>query len=294
MGLVVLGLAAMAAVMIAVALAGNPRQRSGARELPPRARRAARTVAAWRVTGTVVGVVVAGWALQEDSLGRGIMLSAPLLALCVLAGVVVGELRVSAPSGPVRSAGLAVRRWQDYLPARLAAAVLGSSALLAGILVATTLAGSPDDMGRAGRQLVRRCSAVMTEGHGPWPGSFYAAPLAAVVGAGLLLAGAALVRVARRPSQGEDTELEEQLRRRSAAAVTAAAGLLVAIPLAGVSAITAMALLGFSCGPVLWTVLGWGLVAVLPVAVALAARCLTVLLVPVLAEPRRSTAPVGR
>jgi hypothetical protein len=293
-GLVVLGLAALAAVVMAVAVSGGRRGRPGTGELPPRAGNAARTVGAWRGAGTTVGIAVAAWSLQADSLGRGLMLAAPLLALCVLAGVVVGELLVSAPAGPVRQAGLAVRRWQAYLPARLTVAVVGSAGLLAGILVATTLAGSPDDMGRAGRWLARQCSAVMTQAHGPWPGSFYAVPLAAVVGGGLLLAGLAVLRIARRPSQGEDPAIEDALRRRSAAAVTAAAGLLVAVPLAGVSAIAGMGLLGIECRPALWTVLGWGLVAVLPVAVALGARCLVVLLVPTLAEPRRTPTPVGR
>ena len=294
MALVVLGLTAVLAVVLAVGSSRSPRVRPGAGELPARARTTARTVAAWRITGAVVGATAAAWSLQEDSLGRGLALAAPLFALCVLAGVVVGELLVTAPEGPVREAGLAVRRWQAYLPPRLATAVGTGTVLLGGILVATTLAGSPDDMGRAGRQLVRRCSAVMTQGHGPWPGSFYAWPLAVVVGTGLLLAGVAVVRIARRPSQGEDPGLEDALRRRSAAAVTAAAGLLVAVPLLGVSAVTAIALLGIDCRPALWTVLGWGLVALLPVTLGLAARCLVVLLVPALTEPRRTAIPAGR
>lgn len=294
MAVLVLGLVAVVAVLVAVAAAAFRRRVPGTAELPARARNAARTVAAWRIAGTVVGVAVGVWSLQTDSLGRGLLLAAPLFALCVLAGVVVGELLVAPPEGPVREAGLTVRRWRDYLPPRLSAAVVGSATLLGGILVATTLAGSPDDMGRAGRALVRRCSAVMTQGHGPWPGSFYSAPLALVVGGGLLLAVVAVVRIARRPSQAEDSVLEDRLRRRSAAAVTAAAGLLVAVPLFGVSATAGMGLLGIDCRPALWTVLGWGLVAVPPVALGLAARCVVVLLVPAVAESRRTAAPVGR
>ena len=293
MGLVVLALAAVAAVVLAVAASVPPRDPDGHGGLPPRTRTAARTVAAWRVAGAVVGVAVAAWSVQADALGRGLMLAAPLVGLCVLAGVVVGEFRVTAPDGPVREAGLAVRRWQAYLPPRLTAAVAGSAGLLAVVLVAATLAGSPDDLGRAGRRLVRECSPDMTQSHGPWPGSFYAWPLAVVVGTGLLLAGRAVVRIARRSGQGEDLATEERQRRRSAAAVTAAAGLLVAVPLAGVSAVAAVSLLGIGCRPALWTVLGWGLVAVLPIAVGLAARCLVVLAAPAVVEPRR-TAPLGR
>jgi hypothetical protein len=292
-GLVVLGLAAVVAVVLAV-LASTAGRRPPEMTAGPGARHADRTVAVWRAAGAVVGLAAAAWSLQADSLGRGLMLAAPLFALCVLAGVVAGELLVTAPQGPVREAGLAVRRWQAYVPPRLTLVVVGSAAVLGVVLVATTLAGSPDDLGRAGRRLVRQCSAVMTQGHGPWPGSFYAWPLALVVGAGLLLAGAAVVRIARRPSQGEDPAAEDALRRRSAAAVTAAAGLLVAVPLAGVSAAAGMGLLAIDCRPALWTVLGWALVAVLPIAVGLAARCLVVLAVPALAEPRRTPVEVGR
>jgi hypothetical protein len=148
-------------------------------------------------------------------------------------------------------------------------------------------------MGRPGRELFRQCSPVQGQGHGPWPGSFYSGPLALVVAVGLVLAGLALVRIARRPSQAEDAGLEDALRRRSAAAVTAATGLLVAVPLAGVSGIAAAGLFAIECRPTWWTVLGWGLLAVLPLAIGLAARSLVVLLAPALAEPRR-TAPVGR
>jgi hypothetical protein len=290
--LLVLGLVAAVAVVLAAGLSGRARSRLGDGVLPRSTRTAARIASSCRVAGTVVGIAAGAWALQADTLGRGLMLAAPLVALCVLAGVVVGELLVPAPQGPVREAGLAVRRWQAYLPRHLTPLVVGSTGLLAAILVATTAAGSPDDMGRPGRQLVRRCSSIQTQGHGPWPGSFYAVPLGLVVATGLLLAGLALVRIARRPSQAEDAGLEDALRRRSAAAVTAAAGLLVAVPLGGVSGVAAAALLGMECRPVWWTVLGWVLVAVLPLAIGLAARCVTVLLAPALAEPR-PTAPVG-
>src|SRR3712207_4896776 len=105
------------------------------------------------------------------------------------------ELRVSAPRGPVRSAALEVRRARNYLPRRLTAAVAGTGALLAVVLTATTATGSADDLGRAGRSLVRRCSAVQGGASGPWPGSFYALPLALMVVVGLVLAAIALRRV---------------------------------------------------------------------------------------------------
>ena len=73
--------------------------------------------------------------------------------------------------------------------------------------------GSADDLGRAGRSLTRACSALAVEGRGPWPGSFYAWPLIAVVLIGLVVAGVALLSVTRRPRQGEDSVLDDALRR---------------------------------------------------------------------------------
>ena len=177
------------------------------------------------------------------------MLAVPLCALCVLAGVVLGELRVAAPQGPVRSATLEVRRVRDYLPRRLTATVGTATALLLVVLALTTATGSADDLGRAGRSFARRCSAVTGGATGPWPGSFYALPLGAVVVMGLVLAGFALRRVVRRPRQGEDAIVDDALRRQAAEAVVAACGLLVALPFAGVSLLTAAALHNHVCPP---------------------------------------------
>jgi hypothetical protein len=267
-------LAAVVALGLAAGVSLSPRAPV---EVPARAQEAATSTARWRWAGIVLGAAVAAVTLQLGALGRGPLLTAPAFALCVLAGVVVGELRVSAPRGTVRRADLMVRRWQDYVPRPLFGVVMSATAVLAVVLAYTSGVGASDDLGRAGRWLVRRCNATMTQAHGPWPGSFYAFPLAVLVGAGLLLAAVALLRIARRPSQGEDAGAEDELRQRAAAAVTAAAGLLVAVPLGGVSAVAAIALLGIECRPGWWTAIGWGLVLLVPAAVGLAVRCLVVL-----------------
>jgi len=72
---------------------------------------------------------------------------------------------------------------------RFLEATAAATVLLVLVLGMTTAAGSPDDLGRAGRTLARQCSALVGTAVGPWPGSFYTAPLATVVLAGLVLAG---------------------------------------------------------------------------------------------------------
>jgi hypothetical protein len=272
------------AFLLGVVVAATVASRRWARDLPTvatdRLRVAARTTRRWRVAGFVVGVAVAAVTAQQGALGRGLLLAVPLCALCILAGVVVGELRVSGPQGPVRSADLQVRRMRDYLPRRLTGAVGIATALLFVVLSLTTATGSADDLGRAGRSFDRQCSAVLSGGTGPWPGSFYSLPLGTVVVAGLLLAAFALRRVVRRPRQGEDPAVDDGLRRQATEAVIAACGLLVAVPSAGVSLVTAGALHNHVCPPSGSSVVVTGLLVLVPVLVVLAAWCTGVLVAP--------------
>ena len=237
--LVLLVLLVPAAVVLLVGLA------AGGAPLPDDAQRlraVARTTSRWRWAGVVAGVVAVVVSAQSGSLGRGAMLAGPLFALCVLLGVVVGELRVAPARGELRSAVLETRRVRDYVP-RATSWAVGSAVLVgAGLLTATTLAGSPDDLGRAGRSLAYRCTDTLSGAAGPWPGSFYSLPLAAVVLGGLAATAIALRAVTLRPRQGEDLAVDDALRRHAARAVVAAAGLLVAVPLAGVAAVTALTL----------------------------------------------------
>ena len=246
--------------------------------LPPRLVDVQRATARWRTGGLLVGVIVAIVSARVGTLGRGLMLAGPLLALCVLLGVVLGELRVTAPPAAERRAVLEVRRVRDYVPRRLATVVVASATLLAGLLVTTTAMGSSDDLGREGRWLARQCSDVLSEARGPWPGSFYSVPLAVVVGLGLIVAALALRQVVRRPRQGSDLAADDSLRRRAAETVTAAAGLLVAVPFAGVAMIAGIGLNGTSCAPASWTALSTVLLLLVPVQLGLGAWCAGLLL----------------
>jgi hypothetical protein len=147
--------------------------------------------------------------------------------------VVAGEIRAARPNSSIRRAVVETRRIRDYLPQWPSRALAGAGGVLVALLAATTAAGSPDDLGRAGRAVTAGCGQYL-EAHGPWAGSFYSLPLAAVVLTGFLLAMLALWRVAGRPRPQDpsgDLLRDDAIRRRSATKVTGALGVLVTIPL---------------------------------------------------------------
>jgi hypothetical protein len=241
-----------------------------------------RKAAGWRWAGLGVGIVVAVPMAGVGPLGLGLELAPAVFGLCVIAGVVAGELATTPRHEGVRTATLEIRTVGDYLPRRLSRLVAACTLGLGTLLVATTLMGSNDDMGRVGRSLERRCSADWGAGTGPWPGLFYSVPLAIAVAVGLLGAGIALRTVVLRPRRGSTPELvaaDDLLRRRSAEAVVAATGVMVATSLCGVALFAGRGLLGIDCGPLWWTVLGVALLAVAALMFLLVGGCLAQLLI---------------
>lgn len=257
---------AVAAVAVAVGhFALNARTQTVAEAAVPVA--VQRHTAIWRWSGIAVGGLAAGVAAFSGALGRGLMLAAPVFGVFVLAGVLAGELSIPAPAGRTRRAAVAVRRAVDYVPRGLACSVAGAAAVLGALLCITTAMGSADSLGRAGRVLVLRCSAAVTQSHGPWAGSFYSIPLAIVIVAGLTAAVLVLRQVVRRPRPGDPAAVAaagDLLRRRAARTVTGACGVLVTIPLIAVSLVTADGLLAISCRPGWWTAAAWPLLALVP------------------------------
>lgn len=273
------GLLACGVAAVFLARQAGRRPAAAAGEIP---RAVARRTALLRWAGVTAGLVVGVVAAQSGDLGVGLLLAAPLFGLCTLVGVLAGELTVRPPRGPTRTATVEVRRIRDYLPRHLSRAVAVAGGVLLVLITATTAAGSPDDMGRPGRWLTRQCTADMSESRGPWPGSFYTAGLAVVVLIGLLLAYLALRAIVRRPRPGspDDIAVDDALRRRAGYVVTGAVGVLIAIPLAGVSLTAASGLLGTSCAPMWWTIAGWGLLALTPASFAMVGWCGAAVLLP--------------
>jgi hypothetical protein len=242
-----------------------------------------RRTAGWRWAGFLAGLAAGGVAASSGALGRGMLLAAPVFALCVLAGVVVGETTVRSPAGRTRIAALEIRRARDYAPRRLTRAVIAATGLLLGLLTVTTATGAADDLGRSGRAVALQCTTTLRESAGPWPGTFYSLPLGISVVAGLLGAAAALRLVVRRPRAGADAgglAADEALRQRAGKAITSACGILVAIPLAACSVVTAVALLSLSCRPAWLTFSAWTILALAPAAVGLINWCAASLLSP--------------
>lgn len=249
--------------------------------------RVARHTARWQLAGLIVGLLGAASLSRSDrlSLGRGVLLAAPAFGLCVLVGVLIGEATaIRPPSTPTRTAAIETRRTRDYLPPRLAGMVTVLAGMLALLLTLASWNAASDDLGRAGRALRQVCDDGTVALASPWPGTFYSAPLALTVAAGLLMATLVLRRVVRRPRLGVDAELralDDSLRRRTAEAITAACGTLVAVPLAGNAAVSAVRLLVMPCTPAWARMAGAGLLVVALGALGALGWFAAVLLAPV-------------
>ena len=240
-----------------------------------------RTAFIWRWVGLVIGVVAAALTASVGVPGLGVMLAPTVFGLAVIGGVVVGELATIPPREGVRSASLETRTVGNYLPRRLGGLVAGSTLGLGALLFTTTLMGSTDDLGRAGRSLSRQCSPDRFTSTGPWPGLYYSVPLAIAVLLGLLGAAVALHTVVLRPRSESAPELvvaDDVLRSRSAEAVVAATGVMMAASTLGVALTAGGALVGFDCAPISWTVHGVALLGVGVLMLLLAVSCLAVLL----------------
>lgn len=288
-------LAAVAAVVVALVLVAVPRRRAALAADEARYPGLAslrRTTSTCRALAVVVGVGVLVMVAGTGPLGRGLALAPAAFAAVQVLGVLVADLLARDSARRPGIASLEVRRVRDYLPRPLTAVVAVLAVALLGGLAWAAAVAAPDDLGRAGRSLAYRCSAGCDRGaHGPWPGSYYALPMAVGLVALLAVAAIAMVVTVRRPRDGSDPELvrlDDAVRRRSVESVVAAVGTAFAAALAGVGPVAAMPVLADGQVPAALragagVLVGSGLVA-LPVL----ASCVLVLLLPV------TTAAPGR
>jgi hypothetical protein len=181
-------------------------------ELPVPVVRARRRGAVVAVVALAVAVVllVAGTSLPQTSLRRTQLIAvAPLVAAAVHAGVLLlGELSWPRPAQRVRSARLAVRSVRQDAPCGTLTLFLAA----AGLLWTTCAVGAllADDSGRA----VATTSDGITSSAGPFPGAFYAGPIALAGGLAVAATWAVLLRVPQRPAvAGADAATDGALRR---------------------------------------------------------------------------------
>ena len=220
----------------------------------------ARHTRRWRMVGLLIGAVAALVLLDAgqrlDALGRVSALAPAALGASVLIGTIAGELTARPAVGIRRTAAVETRTVKAVLPKVLSTVLAVASALLVAALAIGAAWGSADDMGRPGRIFTQTCTVLdpdlgpvlMSSGRGPWPGSFYAVPLAAA-----LLVLAALITVAlrvivSRPRPGVDShDLDTMLRRWSVGNVLTAATVTVLATLGPVALFIASALSGGTC-----------------------------------------------
>ncbi|HYN66872.1 MAG TPA: hypothetical protein VES93_08275 [Ornithinibacter sp.] len=240
----------------------------------------ARHTRRWRVVGLLLGTGVAVLLLalgeRVDALGRATALAPTALGAGILLGTIAGELTARPSVGIRRSAAVETRTLRAILP-RGRATVLGiSTALLAGALAIGSAWGSADDSGRAGRSFGRTCtvddpdlgSIVVSGSHGPWPGSFYAAPLVVALLVLAALVVVALRAIVARPRPELDSRgLDTMLRCWAVGNVLTAATVTVLGTLAPVALLMFSALTETPCDAgVGQTLVAWTAAVVAPLA----------------------------
>ncbi|MCT1620064.1 hypothetical protein [Janibacter hoylei] len=175
---------------------------------------------AWGVALALV-VTVALFALAGVSLGRVAALAPAVGGMTLLLVMCVGELRSPRQTTLTRTAVARPRRVRDLVgagPLALALATIAVAALTTTLVVGTAM-GSPDDLGRAGRALTTVCGDATTV-RGPWPGSYYAIPIAAALLVGLVAAAVTYRTIVVRPARGaEGADVDDALRRWSTRSV---------------------------------------------------------------------------
>lgn len=192
-----------------------------------------------RWTGLAVGALTA-CLLSPVHHGEGVLFGVPAFGLCAVGGVLVGDVLTAPARSTVRAAGLAPRRVRDYVPPRMTLLLLVLAVALVALLAIAGAVATPDDLGRAGRELTLSCHG-MTEGHGPWPGLYYGVPILAALAAATTACGWALRRIATtRPG-------DEQSRQDRSLAIVASWGIVVSTSLLGTAVTAWGALSSMTC-----------------------------------------------
>ena len=263
----------LVALMRRVVVTVGVNEHSGVVEIARHTRR-------YRIVGLLLGGVAAVLVLvlgqRADALGRVTALAPTVLGAGILLGTITGELTARPSVGIRRSAAVETRTLGAVLPRGRAVVLAVSTALLVGALAIGAAWGATDDQGRAGRVFSRLCTVVdadlgpvtMGSSRGPWPGSFYALPLAVALLVLAVLVAVALYAVVNRPRPELDSRgLDTLLRRWSVGNVLTAATVTVLATLGAVAILMASALADGTCrGRAVESVVAWTAALVGPLA----------------------------
>jgi hypothetical protein len=121
-------------------------------------------------------------------------------------------------------------------------------------MVAAIGTASPDDPAA----FTRRCSSLLSNGGGPWPGAPFAVPGLIGLGVGWLLTEAVLHRIASRPASPDLGRADQDLRVLASRTALVSAVLIASPNLGTVMVMTGGALRGI-CGSSSFELLGTGL-----------------------------------
>ncbi|GIF48487.1 hypothetical protein DFJ67_1351 [Asanoa ferruginea] len=190
-----------------------------------------------RLAGVAGGLLAAVLLTLGREPGLRAVFAVPALAFFVAAGLLAADRTVPRPPGTgIRTARLARRRLLDYVPVASTGGVVLLTGTLTALLVATSAASTPHTSATTTAPYANDGQHIgcLTGGvpqSGPWPGWYYAIPIAITVFLAAAAAVVALRRLVTRP-------IEEPYRQTTARSVVAGLGLVVAAPLTGAAYFT--------------------------------------------------------
>lgn len=201
----------------------------------------------WRVRAIRLGLAAAALLTLFPQLTpqrTGLLLAGPVFGVCVVAGVLVSELRVERPNGVIRTAVLTPRRIRDHMPRRygplLGVSTLALTALLTTIVTLVTRLAGADGFIHA------TCSSSSPEyiiARSDILPTVIGALVSVVGGAGLCLL--AMRKIVARPAFLPDpaaSTADHALRRAATETVTLAWGCLVTSSLLAAATLAAVTL----------------------------------------------------
>lgn len=260
-------LASVAVIVAVIAIVGVPGRRAlpAADGVHPGLAGLRRVTLAARVGALAAGGALLVAAASAGGLGRALMLAPVLFGACQVLGVLLADAIAHGSARTPGTAAVEARRVRDFLPTALTRVVVASGIVLGGCLIWTTALASADDQGRQGRALSYACTTDCARASvGPWPGSYYSAPLTI----GLLIVVALTLLAVRftaaRPRNGADPEIlrvDGAIRRRSVESAMAGAGVALVGSLAGTAAVVGLRLLNAQHAP------SWLSAAALPASI---------------------------